>query len=152
MELPALDKTESRTWVLDLSVLWVPPASLKVHNLHYDSLLVLHILWRWVTVWWHVSIIMVSYRGFSLPSKSLCSTYHPSCPQRLTTTDVLIVSIPGLWISLSWPTLDFKTSESGQETKDPAEGGERKVRRRGPQTAVFKALPPLTSCITLATD
>ena len=69
----------------------------KVHTLHYGSLLVLYILCVWTNVWWHISIIIISYRVLSSLYKSsmLClfisppTTSHP----HPATTDLSIVSI-----------------------------------------------------------
>ena len=42
-------------------------SSPKVHPLHDGSCLVLCLLWVWTNVTWHVCVILVSYKVFSLP-------------------------------------------------------------------------------------
>ena len=68
-------------------------SSPKVHSLRYGPFIVLYIQWVWTDVWWQVSIIMMSYRVFSLPEKF--SVLHLCTPPMslLAAAELLIVSI-----------------------------------------------------------
>lgn len=59
-----------------------------VHILHFNSFLVLHIVWFFTTVQWHVSIIMVPYGVFSLSKKSSVFCLFILPPSTLTKTDL----------------------------------------------------------------
>ena len=62
-----------------------------VHSLHYGSLFVLYILWVWINI--QDRYLTVSYGVFSLPLKSLCSTYSSLRPPKpLANTDIFCIA------------------------------------------------------------